>query len=114
MAKFKMKVIIKAQVEYEVEVEAATEWEAEDRATGMWRQMTPDDFQVEKGYITDWDVDHTEQLTADCERCGIEYPLLDFAKHPEARQPWKEDNDFCAPCGVEIEAEEAAEKAGKR
>jgi rRNA maturation endonuclease Nob1 len=101
MAKFKIEVTIVAKCSYEVEVEASDESKAEDIATGLWREELPDDFQVAKGYITDWEIEDTEQLTAVCERCDVEYPLLD----------WPDDSDFCTPCGAKILEEEKAKIA---
>jgi len=75
MAKFKIKVTVKAQCDYEVEVDHTSEANAEDEATSLWREKMPEDFQVEKGYVTDWEVE-TEQLTADCPGCGVEHPIL--------------------------------------
>ena len=108
MAKYKVTIKVKAEVEYTVEVEADREHEAEDLAISMDQQMLPSDFQVNKGYITDWETEEIEQLTFVCQRCDKEYPMLDWLKHPDAIRPWSEDDDFCAPCGVEIEAEETA------
>lgn len=120
MAKFKIRVIIKAEVEYEVEVEARDEFEAEDKATGMWAEMTPSDFEVNKGYITDWDVDNNERLTYVCEECEREYPaepqtinLQNGAEGPYPLMPWYEDCDFCAECGPKIQAEEDAKEAAR-
>lgn len=72
MAKFKVKVKLIAAVDYEVEVETADEARAENVASGAWREMLPEDFQVEKGYITKVETE-AEQLTADCPGCGIEH-----------------------------------------
>jgi hypothetical protein len=82
MAKFKVKVTVTAQCEYEVEVEAATESDAEDRAHENWRAMLPEDFQVEKGYITDWDTE-AEQLTWECVVCDKEISEADYRKFDE-------------------------------
>jgi hypothetical protein len=113
MAKFKIEVTIVAKCSYVAEVEASDESKAEDIATGLWREKLPDDFQVAKGYISDWEIEDTEQLTAVCERCDVEYPLLDWSKHPDAIRPWSEDSDFCTPCGAKILEEEKAEIATK-
>lgn len=115
MAKFRVQVTIKAAVEYTVDVEADNEFEAEDKATGLWREKTPDDFDVSKGYITDWEAESTDRLTYVCERCDVEYPAEVETAAPWARMtpkplmPWKEDSDFCELCGQIIEAEEKAE-----
>jgi hypothetical protein len=108
MAKFKVTINVIASCPYTVEVDAADELKAEDAAAALWRDKLPSDFQVEKGYITDWEAEKTEQLTFDCERCEKEFPLLDWSKHPDAIQPWKEDQDYCAPCGAEILKKEVA------
>lgn len=120
MAKFKIAVKIKAEFEYEVEVDARREFEAEDKATGMWAEMLPSDFQVNKGYITDWDVENTQQLTYVCEDCEREYPaepqivnLLNGAEGPYPLMPWREDSDYCEECGVKIQAEEDAKEAAR-
>lgn len=103
MATYRVKVIIRAEVEYEAEVEASSEHEAEDKATGLWREKTPDDFQVSKGYITDWDADEVEQLTHVCEDCGVEYPadrnfiINGEGPMPLLPHPW--DSERCLPCG---------------
>jgi hypothetical protein len=68
--KYKVDVTVKAEFTYQVEVEAPSEARAEDEATGMWRSEMPDDFQVNKGYVTNWDVDDIEQLTWECSDCG--------------------------------------------
>lgn len=113
MPKFRIAVKIKAEVEYTVEVEAATEFEAEDKATGLWAEKTPSDFDVNKGYITDWEVENTEQLTHVCERCDMEYPAdvntIINGEGPLPLRPWKEDQDYCEMCGPIIEVEEKAE-----
>lgn len=113
--KYKVKVIIKAEVEYEVEVDADSEHKAEDIATGMWREKTPDDFQVNKGYITDWEVDETEQLTYYCVECDKEYSAKWRLRGigPKPLQPWEEDQDYCEECGPKVEAREKAEEAAR-
>jgi hypothetical protein len=106
MAKFKVKVTIKAECSYEIEMDTDTEARAEDDATKLWRQKLPDDFQIEKGYITDWETE-TEQLTAVCPRCGTEHAIPTAGKS-EADSCWYEDYDYCKPCGAKIEAEDKA------
>jgi hypothetical protein len=117
MSKFKIRVTVKAECSYEVEVEASAEHEAEDAAARLWRDRLPDDFQVAKGYITDWETE-TEQLTAICPECGVEHDV----PHDDTRtchcadaggpphiiindkcvpSPWwREDQEFCAACGA--------------
>jgi hypothetical protein len=68
MAKFSVEVTLTASVTYTVEVEESSESRAEDQAQSVWRSMLPEDFQVDKGYISDWDAEVT-QLTWQCEAC---------------------------------------------
>lgn len=75
MAKFKIRVTVKAECAYGIEVDADTVGKAEDAASRQWRDKLPEDFQVEKGYVTEWDIE-TEQLTAICPGCGIEHAIL--------------------------------------
>lgn len=75
MAKFKVKVKIMAAFEYEVEVETPDEARAENVASASWREMMPEDFQVEKGYISKVETESV-QLTADCPGCGKEHAIL--------------------------------------
>lgn len=114
MPKFRISVEVKAAVDYTVEVEGRSEQEAEDNATAMWKEKVPSDFNVSEGYITHWDAYKLDQLTFICERCEKEYPLLDWSKHPDAIQPWKEDQDYCAPCGVLVLEDEAAALSRKQ
>lgn len=74
MAKFKVKVKIKAEYEYEVEMDTDTEAQAEDGATNLWREKMPEDFQVEKGYITAYETE-ADQLTAICPGCHVEHVI---------------------------------------
>jgi len=96
--KYKVDVTIRAEFTYTVEVEAPSEARAEDEATGMWRSEMPDDFQVNKGYITAWDVDNTDQLTWECEDCGKEIP------EAESRA----NDDMCEACNAKQKAQDAA------
>lgn len=95
MSKFKVKVKVTAACEYEVEVHTSTKAQSENTATGLWREKLPEDFQVEKGYITDWEIE-TEQLTAECPDCNTEHTMADS---------WSEDRDYCKSCGAKIETE---------
>jgi hypothetical protein len=70
MAKFSVEVTLTASVTYTVEVEASSESRAEDAATALWASQLPDDFQVNKGYITDYDAEVT-RLSWACESCEI-------------------------------------------
>ena len=90
--------VIKAACSYEVEVEADDETEAEDKATGMWREHLPDDFQVEKGYITDWEAEDIEQLSWECSECDKEISQEESTKN----------DGICNECNAEHEAEEQA------
>jgi rRNA maturation endonuclease Nob1 len=115
MAQFKVKVKVMAAVEYEMEVDASSEADAEQEATtrANVRDHLPSDFKVDYGYITDTEIKSAERLTYICENCEVEYKAdVDAVKHPDAIQPWHEDDDYCAVCGAQIEAEEAKKKAG--
>ena len=103
MGKYNVEVTITAEVTYTVEVEADSESKADDLATAQWRTMTPDDFQVEKGYIINWETE-AEQQTHNCDECGKEYPVT--TGRTLSTEAWKEDQDYCAECGAKIEAEE--------
>ena len=121
MAKYKVKVRVIAAVEYEVEIDSCgprAESKAEDEATALWRVKTPEDFQVDKGYITDWETE-TEQLTADCPGCGVEHAVATAENSGMIAQGakfvrdagaawWWEDDEYCARCGAAIEAAERA------
>jgi hypothetical protein len=103
-------------VEYDIEVFARSEALAEQEATtrANVKANLPADFRVAYDYITDTEIENTEQLTFVCERCEIEYPAdVDTVKHPTALLPWDQDQDYCAPCGEKIEAEEKAVMEGK-
>jgi hypothetical protein len=107
MAKFKIKVRVVAACEYEVEIDHDTEAKAEDEATRIWRDKIPSDFQVEKGYITDWEVE-TEQQTAICPDCGIEHTIPTADRNQAGADSWHEDYEYCKPCGAKMEAEDKA------
>lgn len=116
MAKWNVRVKVMAEVEYEAEVETGSnsETEADRAAFALWREKLPEDFQVNKGYITEINVEETEQITATCERCDVDYPVNQPGPQPlNVPQAWAEDGDYCAKCGLEIEAEEAAEEAAR-
>lgn len=100
MSKYKIKIRVIAEVEYEVEVEASSENKAIDEAIARDQENLPSDFNVNKGYIKDWDAEEIEQLTFVCQRCDHEFPMAGAVKQ------WKEDDEFCAPCGKLIEAED--------
>jgi protein-arginine kinase activator protein McsA len=93
MAKYKVKITVKAECTYETEVEASSESAAEDAASGQWRDKLPFDFQVGKGYITDWDAEETTQLTFECEECETAITEQEYRQH-----------DFmCANCSATLE-----------
>lgn len=119
MPKFMVKVKVVATCEYEVEVDARSEREAEGRAcsTQSYASHTPDDFQVEKSYCAF--LADAQKLTADCPECGKEHPLANentmFCTCPWTfggerhiivdgvcvRSPWgPEDQDYCHDCDV--------------
>lgn len=102
--KYKVEVTIKAEVSYTAEVEAASEGEAESLATMLWREKTPDDFQVEKGYITDWEIDSVDNLTWECGECEKEISYEESARN----------RGDCDACAAEWKAELAmtTQKAG--
>ena len=100
MSKFRVKVTIKAEYTYEVEMDEDSEDHAEDRAIKLWREKMPEDFQVEKGYITDSEAE-TEQLTTICPDCGVEHTIPTVDK-PDANC-WAEDYEYCKPCGAKID-----------
>jgi hypothetical protein len=87
MPKFSIAVTVIASVTYTVEVDACSESKAEDVATGLWRSQLPDDFQVDKGYITAWDAE-TAQLTWECAECSTPISEADNRTHDE----------MCAAC----------------
>jgi hypothetical protein len=82
MRKFKVRMTITAACEYEVEVEGSSESNAEDAASALWREKLPDDFQVAKGYITDWDAE-TTQLTWECGSCEKEISEAEYRANDE-------------------------------
>jgi hypothetical protein len=102
VSKFKVKVSITAMCEYEVELDTDNEDQAEDCALKLWREKTPEDFQVEKGYITDWEVE-AEQISATCPDCNKEHAMADS---------WSEDRDYCKECGAKIEQLEKKANGG--
>lgn len=107
MAKFKVKVRIYAEQEYEIEVDQRTEPQAEQKAASQWRDKMPSDFQISEGYITKWEFE-TDQLTAECPRCFTEHTIpSDNLSHADA-DSWREDYEYCAACGAKIEEEEKA------
>ena len=94
MPRFKVVVIVKAECQYECEVEAEAEHEAENKAISLDRELLPSDFQVEKGYINDWDVE-TTQLTWECVECGKEI----------SEQQWRKGDELCPVCFTTVDCE---------
>ena len=95
---FKIKVTVLASVDYELTLDAASESDAENQATAKWREMTPSDFQVDKGYLSDVVVEETEQLTWECLECGAEVSeSVSF-----------ECDEMCPKCYREAEVEATA------
>jgi len=139
MSKYTVQVTITAKTSYTVEIDTDTEANAETIASSQWRERLPEDFQVEKGYITGWETE-AEQLTAECPECGKEHavthdnlrvchcgqfghnPYLDAGKSKPYLRPhlvvdgvctpetwWHEDPDYCFECGVKLEAQYRSE-----
>ncbi len=92
--KFKVQVIVKAETGYEVEIDADSEIQAEDFAVDQWRTKLPDDFQVDKSYITDWETE-AEQLSWECMECGREI----------TREQYLAKDEMCPECFLEAEAQ---------
>lgn len=99
--KYKVQVTVKAECTYTVEVEERSEAVAEDAATALWRTELPDDFQVEKGYITDWEIEEIENLTWECSECEKEI----------TREQSEKNDGICDECNAEHEAEEKVRTA---
>lgn len=95
--KYKVQVTVKAEVTYTVEVEERSESIAETAACAMWRTQLPDDFQVEKGYITDWEIEKIENLTWECTECDKEI----------TGEESNRNHGLCDACEAEWKAEEA-------
>jgi hypothetical protein len=94
MAKFKIDITVVAACTYTVEMDYPNEDRANDEAVALWREQLPEDFQVDKGYITDWQID-TRQLTWNCVGCGAEI----------AEQQDREQDEMCAACFAKAEVE---------
>jgi len=84
---FKVRVKVQAECEYEVEVDAASEDKAEGEAAGMWRTKLPEDFQIEKGYISKVETE-TEQLSWECVECNA----------PLTEQQYRSQDELCLGC----------------
>jgi rubrerythrin len=97
MPKFKVEVEVTARCRYTVELEADGEGCAEDDALKLWRSKLPDDFQVEKGYIDDWDTE-VEQLTWECTECGAEI----------SQEQSDKGDGLCPACDAKMKAEESS------
>jgi hypothetical protein len=88
MANFKVVVELTARVQYEVMVEDVdSELEAEIRAINQWREKLPEDFQVDKGYIENWETE-AEQTSWDCQECHEDIP----------REEYEEFDEMCGRC----------------
>jgi len=96
MATYKISVTVVAEAEYEVEVETSSEAKAEDLATAMWREKTPDGFQVDKGYITDWQTE-SEQTSWECHECGLDI----------SEAIYRRNDEMCDDCLKKYDAEAA-------
>lgn len=81
--KYRVKVVVRAGCEYEVEVCASSETEANDLASAMWRSKLPSDFDVEKGYVTDWVADETVQIRWACNECDREISKAENDEYDE-------------------------------
>ena len=114
--KFKVKITLQVRQTFTYEIDERNQRRAEDVAC----DRAVDEFRISTAIANDpddvYDIE-TEQLTEDCEECGVEYPLgvAYIPGHSDETAPraWEEDQDFCAKCGAEIEAKEKAEEAEK-
>lgn len=95
MPKFKVDVEVTARCTYTVELEEQDEASAEASAIDLWRTKLPEDFQVEKGYIDNWEAE-VEQLSWECEECGVEI----------TREQSQLTGGLCSPCDAKMEAED--------
>ena len=77
--KYSIEVTITAQCSYTVQVEADSEYKAELEAGSRWRNELPDDFQVDKGYITDSETEAT-QLTWCCDECSEDCSQAEYSR----------------------------------
>jgi rubrerythrin len=84
---YKVLVTVTAQIEYEVMVDSASESDAEDEAVARYRRELPDDFQVEKGYITNFETE-AEQLSWECYECGVTV----------TRETYSQNDEMCSVC----------------
>lgn len=107
--KFKVKTKVIATFEIETEVDASGWQKAENMTCSIdfLAAHLPSDFRVASGYC-EYETEH-EQLTAICPKCDCEH-AIPTADSPNATDPasWTEDNEYCAACGLQIEAEAAA------
>jgi hypothetical protein len=96
MPRFKVKVIVKAQCEYTVEVDAENDQKAERAALSLDQRELPRDFRVNSGYITDYDCD-VEQVSWNCIECGAEI----------SEEQSDKNDDMCPDCIAAYDASEA-------
>jgi hypothetical protein len=87
MPRYKVRVKVRAEAEYEVEVDEANEDRAEAAAAVLWSTKLPEDFQVEKGYISEVETE-TEQLTWECVECEA----------PMTEQQYRSQDELCLRC----------------
>jgi hypothetical protein len=77
--KYSVEVTITAQCTYTVEVEADGDYKAELEAGSRWRDMLPDDFQVDRGYLTDEECEVT-QLSWECDECADDCSEAEYSR----------------------------------
>ncbi len=103
MAKFRVKVTIKIERSYEVEVDANSEAQAEDNAIAQGAIYLPDAFYA----LRDGEFEtETEQQTTICPECQIEHTISTRDRSQVDSDCWFEDYEYCRACGEKIEAEE--------
>ena len=96
MPRFNVRVIIKAQCEYTVEVDADNARKAERAALSPDQCKLPSDFRVNSGYITDCDCD-VVQVSWNCCECGAEI----------TKEQSDKNDDMCPDCIAAYDASEA-------
>jgi hypothetical protein len=96
MPRFNVRVIIKAQCEYTVEVDAENEEKAERASLSPAHCRIPSDFRVNSGYFTDCDCE-VEQVSWNCCECGAEI----------SEEQSDKGDDMCEQCIAAYDASEA-------
>lgn len=96
MPRFNVRVIIKAQCEYTVEVDAENEEKAERASLSLAHCRIPSDFRVNSGYFTDCDCE-VEQVSWNCCECGAEI----------SEEQSDKGDDMCEQCIAAYDASEA-------